>query len=220
MLTVRNNKHFLGRAATVPLAISPFAMGSALLISPREAKAEAVTYSTSKRTYKVGILLLDSTIDPAAPGRGPENPDPHLFYIADQRTDIKPSGWELDNPLAPATVTSDIYSRWSEPGGRDPGHPYAVGQKVTKDMAAYWEVYLTRATESELLQYDVLFITNHRLTSMTPQDREKLRKVVDAGGVVWLDDCGGMRMGPSGRFFLEELQFRGTTTGLNNSPGP
>ncbi|MBC7806634.1 MAG: hypothetical protein H7145_10830, partial [Akkermansiaceae bacterium] len=137
-----------------------------------------------------------------------------------QRTDIKPSGWELDNPLAPATVTSDIYSRWSEPGGRDPSHPYAVGQKVTKDMAAYWEVYLTKATESELLQYDVLFVTNHRLTSMTPQDREKLRKVVDAGGVVWLDDCGGMRIGPSGRFFLEELQFRGTTTGLNNSPGP
>ncbi|MBC8134640.1 MAG: DUF4159 domain-containing protein, partial [Fibrella sp.] len=228
MLTVRNNKQFLGRVATVTLAVVPFAMGSALLISPREAKAEAVTYSTSKRTYRVGILLIDSTADadlngsisPAEAALGPENPDPHLFYIADQRTDLKPSGWELDNPLAPSTVTTSVFTRWSAPGGRDPGHPYAVGQKVTKDMAAYWEVSLTKATESELLQFDVLFITNHREVRMSPQDREKLRKVVDAGGVVWLDDCGGMRFRPEGRFFLEELQFRGTASGLGAGGGP
>lgn len=220
MLTVRNNKQLLGRIVTLTLAVVPFALGSALLISPRQAKADATVYSTSKRVYKVGILLMDSTIDPALPGRGPENPDPHLFYIADQRTDIKPSGWELDNPLAPATVTTDVYARWSAATGRDPSHPYTVGQKVTKDMAAYWEVSLSNASEAELLQFDVLFVTNHRLTSMTPRDREKLRKVVDAGGVVWLDDCGGMRINPSGRFFLEDLQFRGTNSGLTPGSGP
>ncbi len=223
MLTVRKTKPFPGRAAAlaaVSVAVVPFALGSALLIAPRAANADSTTYSSSKRTYKVGILLLESTIDPLAPVRGPENPDPHLFYIADQRTDLKPSGWELDNPLAPASVTTDIYTRWSDPLGRDPGHPYKIGQKVTKDMAAYWEVYLSKATESELLEYDVLFITNHRLTSMTPRDREKLRKVVDAGGVVWLDDCGGMRINPGARFFLDELQFHGTVSGLGGAAGP
>jgi hypothetical protein len=88
-------------------------------------------------------------------------------------------------------------------------------------MAAYWEVSLTKASEAELIQYDVLFITNHRQMRLSPQDREKLRKVVDAGGVVWLDDCGGMRFRPEGRFFLEELQFQGGPTGIGaGTAGP
>ncbi len=221
MQTARNNKLSLGRIAKATLAVIPFALGSAILITPRPARAEAVTFSNSKREYKVGILLIDSTTDFVnAPIKGPENPDPHVFYVADQRTDIKPGGWDLVNPLAPATVTSDIFGRWSGLGGRDPGHPYAVGQKVTKDMAAYWEVSLSKASEAELLQFDVLFITNHRAMRFTPKDREKLRKVVDAGGVVWLDDCGGMRIEPSGRFFLDEMQFQGSSAGLNGMSGP
>lgn len=182
---LKNRKKRLGGILSATVAVVPFALGSAILITPRSANADVFTYSTSQRTYKVGVLLIDSTadanldgtIDAAEAAKGAENPDPHLFYIADQRTDIKPAGWTLENPLAPATVTTDIYSRWSDTGGRDPGHKYTVGQKVTKDMAAYWEVSLTNASETELLQYDVLFITNHRRTRLSPADREKLRKV-------------------------------------------
>jgi hypothetical protein len=203
----------------------------------------ATTYSTKRRLFKVGILLLDSTIDAnndgtistAEAARGPENPDPYIYYIADSRTDVKPQNWEFVNPLAPATVTNDVKARWDARLGSDSG--YHIGDKVSKDMAAYWEVYLTRSSLSDLLQFDLLFITNHRRTAFTPADREKLRKLVDAGGIVWLEDCGNMRIGtldaPSttvirgDRFFLDELQFSGgareaslPTNGHADGPGP
>ena len=209
-------RRVIATAATVVVAAA-LSVATLGIVCPRPASADAVTYSTTKKTYKVGILLLDSAIDLANPNRGPENPDPYVFYIADQRTDIKPQGWELDNPLAPGTVTTDIYDRWAN---RDPGHPYVVGQKVTKDMAAYWEVSLSKASETELSQYDLLFITNHRSWKLTPTDREKLRKVVDTGGVVWLEDCGNMSIDPAGRFFLDELQFHGGGTGVSATAGP
>ncbi|MBC8142469.1 MAG: hypothetical protein H7Y38_13625, partial [Armatimonadetes bacterium] len=216
MQTVRTTKKLLGLAGA-SIAAVPFALGTALLVSPRPASADVTTYSTSNRVYKVGMLMIDSTADggvdgiidgtisPAEAVKGAENPDPHMFYIADSRTDLKPAGWTLENPLAPSTVTTDIFSRWSGPGGRDPAHPFAVGQKVTKDMAPYWEVSLTKSTLEELLQFDVLFITNHRRTRFTQADSEKLRKMVDAGGVVWMDNCGGMTIDQSGKFFLEQV---------------
>ncbi len=205
--------------AAFALAVSCFAP------APRAARADGVTYSDNKRTFKVGILLLDSTIvtDPNQAGRGPENPDPYLFYIADARTDVKPVNWELINPLAPRTVTTAIYNRWSQNGadpnrGRDPGHPYQVGQKVEKSMAAYWEVSLNDTSEADLLQYDLLFITNHRDVGLSPVEKEKLRKLVDAGGIVWLEDCGNMRIRGNSPFFLENLQFR--NEGGQGNAGP
>ena len=221
METVRNTTNLFARRA---LLLAATLIAAVVFFAARPARAEVTTYSTSKRTYKVGILLIDSSTVPGQEGRGPENPDPFVFYIADQRSDIKPQGWDLVNPLAPATVTADIFNRWSKPGsnpnvGRDPSHPYQIGQTVTKDMAAYWEVSLSKATEEELEQYDLLFITNHRTWSMTAPEREKLRKVVDAGAVVWIEDCGGMRIGTNGPFFLNQVQFTGSATG-NGIGGP
>lgn len=188
-----------------------------------QAKADTTSYSVNKRTFRVGVLLLDSTAvnwstNPPSPlPGGPENPDPHLFHIADSRNDVKPANWEFVNPIAPRTVTTEIWNRWSRPGtGRDPGHPYRIGQQVTKNMACYWEVSLTNTSLSDLLQFDLLFITNHRTVYLTPTDREKLRNLVDGGGVVWIEDCGRMKFHPMGPFFLEQVQF--TSGGGNGSP--
>ena len=181
---------------------------------PRPASADATTYSSTKRQFKVGILLLDSTIvttNATQIARGPENPDPYVFYVADSRSDVKPQGWEFINPLAPATVTPDIRARWlARDAGSSPDPQkrfYTVGQKIRKDMAAYWEVSLRQTSITDLLQYDLLFITNHRLTAFTPADREKLRKMVDAGGIVWIENCGGMLISKDSPFFLEQLSF-------------
>ena len=192
----------------------------------------ATTYSTRRRLFKVGILLLDSTIDrtsTATIARGPENPDPYIFYIAEARADVKPQNWEFVNPLSPATVTNEQKARWDARVGGDSG--YTIGQKVEKNMAAYWEVNLTDTPLTDLLQFDLLFITNHRTVALTPADREKLRKLVDAGGIVWLEDCGNMRIGTkdgmgkyrNDRFFLDELQFTGGVTSSfpsGDPPGP
>ena len=208
----------LGRAvATLGAAAIALTLGAGVALPPRAAHADATTFSTTKRQYKVGVLLLDSTIDanldgavsPAEAAKGPENTDPHLFYIADSLSEVKPQNWDLVNPLAPPTVTAEIFSRWSAPGARDPGNPYQLGQKVTKNMAAYWEVPLSAVNESDLLKFDLLFITHHRRFRLSPSEREKLRKAVDAGAVIWVEDCGNMRTDATAPFFLEDLQFNG-----------
>jgi hypothetical protein len=193
-----------------------------ILAPLQSAHADSTTYATSKRQFKVGILLIESTATnyntspPSQYSGGAENPDPFVFYIADARTDVKPQNWDLINPLAPSTVTSDIKQRWTD---RNSGQvPFQLGQKITKDMAPYWEVSLNSTSLADLLQYDLLFITNHRDVSFTPAEREKLRKLVDGGGIVWIEDCGNMRIRPGGTFFLEELQFR--QAGNQNNAGP
>jgi len=182
------------------------AMLCVLLLATTVQAQVATTYSSNKRTLKVGILLLDST--DINDGRGPENPDPFIFHIADSRNDVKPQNWEFINPLSPKTVTVDVAARWAARTGGS-GQQYQVGQQITKNMAAYWEVSLTDTPLQDMLQFDLLFLTNHRVTRLTAADREKLRKLVDAGGVLWLEDCGGMRMDPTGPLFLDQLQFSG-----------
>ena len=191
-------------------------MLSVVLLATSALAQVATNYSSNKRTLKVGILLLDSTIDadldgsisPGEAARGPENPDPFIFYIADSRNDLKPQNWEFINPLSPKIVTADVAARWAARTA-GVGQQYQVGQQVVKKMAAYWEVPLTDTPIQDLLQFDLLFITNHRVTRLTSADREKLRKLVDAGGVLWLEDCGGMRMDGAGPLFLDQLQFSG-----------
>jgi hypothetical protein len=167
-----------------------------------QAMADGTSYSTASRQLKVGILLVDSTTDTtnaASIAKGQENPDPFVFYIADAYNDLKPLNWTFINPLAPGAVTTAIRNRWV---ARDPNHPYQIGQPVTKNMAAYWEVSLTNSTITDLLQFDLLLITTHRITAFTPADREKLRKLVDAGGIIWLENCGGMTIQGTSPFFL------------------
>jgi hypothetical protein len=194
-----------------------------LVFPAAEARADAYTYSTTRRILKAGILMLDSTIDangdgvisPGEAALGPENTAPYLFHIADARADVKPTNWEFVNPLAPQTVTADVKARWD---ARDPGSPYGLGQNVTKNMAAYWEVFLSRTSVEDLVQFDLLFIANHRDVKFTPAEREKLRKVVDAGGIVWIEDSAGMRIRGDGRFFLDQLQFRSEGSTANAGP--
>lgn len=193
------------------------------LPTPR-ASAQAVNYSGHTRVLNVGKLIINSGVyDSAGPLAGvPEDTAPHLFYLLDQRTDLKPRGWILQNPLAPSTVTQAIHDRWVKSGGNpkgiDPlvshGLRYQVGSAVSKDMAAYWEVNLVQTPLKDLLKFDMLFISSHTDgESFSPQEQEKLRKLVEAGGVVWLDDCWKFRIADSGRFFLPNLQFHGSHIG-------
>lgn len=207
---------FAPAAAAALLALS--GMATLLAARPARAQNDALTYSSNRRAFNAGVLLLQSTIDDtntATLARGPENPDPYVFFMADARSDVKPLDWEFVNPLAPKTVTAAEYGRWL---ARDPGNPYQMGQQVTKNMACYWEVSLQKTSIEDLLQYDLLFITHHRDTKFTPDEREKLRKLVDAGGVVWIEDCGNMRIRPSGPFFLDDLQFRNDGSRANAGP--
>ena len=123
--------------------------------------ADAFTYTTIRRQLRVGMVISSAQNVGTSSGPSPENPDPHVLYVLDSRTDLKPFGLEFVNPLAPPYITSDIYQRWLRRvriAGGDPafvnGTPqsqvFRVGARITKDMGAYWEVNLDTLSADDL----------------------------------------------------------------------
>lgn len=215
---------------------------AAVLCVPAVAGTYSYSNGTGQRTINAGILLNDgntSTDDgsnPAGEPLGPDNPDPYIFYILNQRSDIKPFGWNIVNPLAPKTVTGDIQLRWDARTSADGagsqgdkfrqargGHVYDLNQAVTPDMAAYWEVSLSNSRLDDLLQYDILMInlrgySTGKAAGFSAADVEKLRRYVDAGGQLWVEDCGGGRIATSAPLFFD-IQFNsGGTRGFASLP--
>lgn len=176
--------------------------------------AGGLTYSEQAKRIKVGVLLtVGQDMDPL------KRPNPYTFFVMDRREDIKPSGWDLYNPFAPSHVTADIVARW--------GNAYQIGEPIDKSMGCYWEVGIAEISPEDLAQYDVLLLsgymnpaTNAGIITFNNREREKLRKFVDNGGVLWLEYRG---VGPNTdrwetrlnvpTFFIQELQFSGGGAG-------
>lgn len=115
---------------------------------------------------------------------------PFVWHVLDRRTDYKPAGWDFVNPLA-------------GPGSR-------------KNMAPYWVVNLDTVSMEDLRQFDAAVIaTQGSDIAFTPEQREKLRKFVDAGGLLWIDNQTAYTINPQAPLFLD-LQFNneGLTNGL------
>jgi hypothetical protein len=149
-------------------------------------------YSGERKPVKAGVLLM--------PGQKTA-PDPYVFWVMDQRMDLKPAGWEFSNPQAPSRVTSEIngLNRWNG--------AYASDQIITKDMGCYWEIKAGAPFEA-LAEFDVLFLGSNQTMNFSRENREKLRKFVDAGGVLWIDNCDMATFNTSNmRFFIADLQF-------------
>ncbi|MGB9561189.1 MAG: hypothetical protein ACPL6C_00090, partial [bacterium] len=106
------------------------------------------------------------------PSTGYENSDPLIWYIVNT-SPYKPAGWEFVNPLA------------------RPGY--------TQSQREYWEVKLDSVSITDLLLFDLCFITTHFAVNFTDVDRNKLEHFVRCGGKLWFDDCGNMTIS---NFFL------------------
>jgi hypothetical protein len=115
---------------------------------------------------------------------------PFVWHVLDRRSDYKPAGWDFVNPLA-------------APGSR-------------KNMATYWVVNLDQISMEDLSKYDALVVaTQGSNIGFTPEQREKLRKFVDAGGLLWIDNQTAYTIDTRAPLFLD-LQFNneGSTSGL------
>ncbi len=209
------------------LALTATMVAGLLIGVSVRALADAGTYVSARRQIRVGIITTRALNMPN--NEGPENPDPHVFYILDARTDLKPSGIEFINPLAPPTLTGEIYERWRRRSrGGDPaftpGNPisdlFRVGARVTKNMGAYWEVNIDALEASDLQQYDLLYLHTHKPDVALPADtREKLRTYIDGGGTLWVEQCGGFTFNRYAPFFFD-IQFRsGGPAGGAGRPG-
>jgi len=195
-------------------------MGLGLLTVQATTTASADTHSYASERKQIRACVL---VTNAAPGKGgPQNLTPHVFYVMDRRTDLKPAGWEFVNPQASTTISGDIYTRWlaraNAETNPDPafantpaGVAFRVGQPLTKNFGAYWEVNLD-SSGTDLSQFDIVLMDyRYGQTVLTPDEREKLRHFVDGGGTIWLEDEGGLDFLSGGSYgagqFIVDLGF-------------
>lgn len=167
------------------------------------AGATPVRYSGALRQIRACVLVSAAT---STSSGSPNNPVPYVFYALDSRADYKPNGWTFVNPLAASNITQQMYARWqtrqatanSDPAFQS-GTPQAalfqVGAPLTKNLGAYWEMNLDSMSDSDLAQYDVIFLPlqggrGGGNVAFDPVEREKLRHYVDAGGTLWVENDG------------------------------
>ncbi|MEI8281315.1 MAG: hypothetical protein WCG75_02820, partial [Armatimonadota bacterium] len=140
---------------------------------------------------------------------------PFVWFNLDNNRAVKPAGWNFYNPLAPGWLDASDVSFFST---RFNGTPVAQ-TPVNKRTARYWWLNVADMTDNDFGQLDVavLQVTSTGIggTGLTvnPSDREKLRRFVDKGGVLWLDYTYGYLNQTQGG----PISFRTFTPGLPNS---
>ncbi|MCX6344878.1 MAG: PQQ-binding-like beta-propeller repeat protein [Armatimonadetes bacterium] len=165
---------------------------------PAPADAAGYLYAGKRKTVNCGILWLDMkstggnwTQPVDAAGVG------NLFNLLDYYTEMKPAGWSLDNPYAPVDET---------------------GVKYPKSDPRFWKIPL--ASARNLSRMHVLYLPAQGHVLLSDDDREKLRRFVDSGGVLWIDNTSpadrldfGAVPTDAGTFFISKFYFTSPGTG-------
>lgn len=141
--------------------------------------AGAQTYVDKRHVINAGVLR------PRIPGGGvAASTAPYIFHILGLRDDLKPHGWTFVNPLA---------------GGAD----------AFKNARIYWEVDLEKMTVENLSKFDILYMSANVAVGFPMADRDKLRRFVDGGGCLWVDNGGNMTFptGSGDEFFISDVNF-------------
>ncbi|MFN3648088.1 MAG: hypothetical protein ACK47B_00800 [Armatimonadota bacterium] len=140
------------------------------------------------RQLKVCVLTIPTPSEPGSPMAQPDpdavsqtrspNPYPYVFYVLQNRGDLKPDGWSFVNPAAPATVSLEQAVRWG----------VAQGTALKPDMAAYWETPLNERNINVLRQMDVVYLPIARNPVLFTEDqRRMLTTMADSGVTIWVD---------------------------------
>lgn len=186
----------LRRAQALWIALALLATGT--LAVARDARVQQARV----RLFKACVLLVpDMRVpDPEAtlPQRSP-NPNPYLFYVLNNRPDLRPDGWRIHNPASPAFANAAQSLRWQRITGM--GGALPQGTPLREDVGAYWEVVLSEANMPRLLQMDVIYLPIAPLipaaspfTLFTEGQRQMLARLADAGVTIWVDWA---RQGPT-----------------------
>lgn len=138
------------------------------------AMAQPVGYAAKTVKITAGVLIT-----PQASVSEPFNSVPHVWGNVEKAVGLKPAAWTLDNPAGSGTLTAVDQIRWAA--------PLAAGSRINKDHASYWEVNLSAASDSRLSDYDVLLLPISGTPRLTTSEREKIRRFIDKGGILWID---------------------------------
>src|SRR5688500_3195449 len=152
----------------------------------------AQNISQRNTSIRAGVVVIDSQQTGASGTQA--NLAPYVWFNLESNANIKPGGWTFYNPNAATRVTQAIATRWTQHnldlGFGAAGGPI-VGDTLTKRDAAYWEVLLSQASDAQITSYDILVLPAYRNISLNPLEREKLRKFMESGGVLWVDVMSG-----------------------------
>jgi hypothetical protein len=74
------------------------------------------------------------------------------------------------------------------------------------NIPVYPEEVVITADSEELLAFPFLFMTGHTLVRFSPRERERLREYVEAGGLLFSDDCNHDIAGLYAVSFEEEMR--------------
>ena len=205
---MRANKWFR-MAAVTALAIQA--------VTP-SARSEASTYNTRTETIRCGVLLANRSAWANAQPVTTQALDmnhtfSYVFHALNARPDIRPYAWEIVNPNAPPYMDSSSAKRW---GLTATQFNVANPPRLNKNMGAYWEVFLKEATADQLANYDVLYMPlplndGAGASALTIEDREKLRRAVDGGVLLWIDNPNSSAYTPGddlGRKLFVQPTFR------------
>jgi len=177
----------------------------------------AQNYSNTPTVINAGVVVLANDVKANNLAWTPYSAAPFALYNLDGAASIKPAGWSFQNPMAPGTVSIPAASAWasisSETGGNF-ATPNA-GDPVAKRDAAYWAVSLDNLGDADLSKFNLLLVAPSQLLSMTPLEREMLRRFVDGGGVLWVD-TGALPPSPNS---VDQINVGPVSFSIANSSG-
>ena len=109
---------------------------------------------------------------------------PFVWFNLDSNMKVKPAGWNFYNPLAPGWLDPSEVGFFAARYANTPPAQTAINKRSVR----YWWLNVADLTDKDFGQLDVaiLQVTTPNL-SVNPSDREKLRRFVDKGGVLWID---------------------------------
>ena len=146
-------------------------------------------YASRYQNIRAGVVVLDA--DRASGAVPARSAAPFTFFNLDQAAPIKPAGWTFYNPYGPSVVSPEVFARYSAINASLPaavrGPDPVLGDRLTKRNAPYWEVSIGSLSDAQLASYDILLVAPRYTASLNPSERNKLRRFVDNGGVLWID---------------------------------
>lgn len=186
----------IGRLVSVIIVLG------ALLALCMPADAGAYLYAGKRKKVYCGIALIQNPADgknnraaiDTVVGSYGMQPDgstyvTSLLTVLESQNSMKPAGWTLENPLA---------------------------KTQNKFDPTYWVVPI--ASARNLTRLNMLYLPGSGALSLSDEERENLRRFVDGGGTLWVDNVGSasvLTFDSSSPLFINQLNFKSGGSGTD-----
>lgn len=113
--------------------------------------------------------------------------------VYDPRTKTAKEGEEVARrgKVTIRRVIPKCHSDWGNDPTALPYFFYQVGVRTEEQIPTYVDNAGLEITSDEIFQYPILYFTSHFPFTFTDEEVQNLKKYIERGGTLWLDDCTG-----------------------------